>query len=176
MRLFDGLDIPSLPADQGVVKVLSDFFKYLYNCSKLYIQESHANGPSLWESVEKTVEYVFTHPNGWEGPQQAKMRQAALMAGLVSDDDKGQARISFVTEGEASLHYCVNGGLSTQAIQVGHLFLLICVRVLNLMSKRGEGIVIVDAGGGTIDISSYRGQNGKFEEIAAPHCKCFMFA
>ncbi|KAH6910156.1 hypothetical protein BKA70DRAFT_1424706 [Coprinopsis sp. MPI-PUGE-AT-0042] len=65
-------------------------------------------------------------------------------------DEKGHARISFVMEGEASLHYCVKSGLSAQAIQ------------------RGEGMVIVDAGGGTIDISSYRGQNGKFEEIAAP--------
>jgi hypothetical protein len=31
--------------------------------------------------------------------------------------------------------------------------------------------VIVDAGGGTVDISSYsRNQKGNFEEIAAPQC------
>ena len=35
----------------------------------------------------------------------------------------------------------------------------------------GDGVVIVDAGGGTIDISSYsRNQKGNFEEIAAPQC------
>ena len=36
-------------------------------------------------------------------------------------------------------------------------------------------MVIVDAGGGTVDISSYsRNQNGSFEEIAAPQCS-FVF-
>jgi len=40
--------------------------------------------------------------------------------------------------------------------------------------KNGDGVVIVDAGGGTIDISSYnRDLNSEkkiFEEIAAPQC------
>ena len=35
--------------------------------------------------------------------------------------------------------------------------------------------MIVDAGGGTVDISSYnRNQKGNFEEIAAPQCS-FVF-
>ena len=38
-------------------------------------------------------------------------------------------------------------------------------------NKSGDGVVIVDAGGGTVDISSYRrNENGNFEEIAAPQC------
>jgi len=40
--------------------------------------------------------------------------------------------------------------------------------------KNGEGVVIVDAGGGTIDISSYsrdaNSRKKRFEEIAAPQC------
>jgi len=36
-------------------------------------------------------------------------------------------------------------------------------------------VVIIDAGGGTIDVSSYsRNQKGNFEEIAAPQCS-FVF-
>ena len=36
-------------------------------------------------------------------------------------------------------------------------------------------MVIVDAGGGTVDISSYsRNEKGNFEEIAAPQCS-FVF-
>lgn len=37
-------------------------------------------------------------------------------------------------------------------------------------------MIIVDAGGGTVDISAYRRRvtNGDFEEIAAPQCKCFQ--
>ena len=43
----------------------------------------------------------------------------------------------------------------------------------------GEGVVIVDAGGGTIDISSYSKNIGegtaRFEEVAAPQCNiCFL--
>ena len=41
--------------------------------------------------------------------------------------------------------------------------------------QNGEGVVIVDAGGGTIDISSYRKsisatQVETYEEVAAPQC------
>jgi hypothetical protein len=37
-------------------------------------------------------------------------------------------------------------------------------------------VVIVDAGGGTVDISSYsRNQKGNFEEIAAPQCSFSFF-
>lgn len=41
------------------------------------------------------------------------------MAGLVEDDERGRGMISFLTEGEASLHYCIKSGLSTDAIDVG---------------------------------------------------------
>jgi len=48
-----------------------------------------------------------------------------------------------------------------------------------MISRQGEGIVIVDAGGGTVDVSTYRrdDQNGKrtFEEIAAAQCSCLHF-
>ena len=47
--------------------------------------------------------------------------------------------------------------------------------IIDHLCIKGEGIVIVDAGGGTIDISTYRrdGQDSKriFEEIAVPQCK-----
>jgi len=41
--------------------------------------------------------------------------------------------------------------------------------------QNGDGVVIVDAGGGTIDISAYRKNAGdskaRFEEIAVPQCR-----
>jgi hypothetical protein len=44
--------------------------------------------------------------------------------------------------------------------------------------ENGEGVVIVDAGGGTIDISSYSKNVGEakagFEEVAAPQCKIYL--
>ena len=36
---------------------------------------------------------------------------AAILAGLVPDNESGHSRLSFVTEGEASLHFSVQNGL-----------------------------------------------------------------
>jgi len=49
------------------------------------------------------------------------MRQAAVMAGLIPDDKDGHARVQFVTEGEASLHFCLRNGLATDAMKVSSL-------------------------------------------------------
>ena len=50
------------------------------------------------------------------------MRQAALKAGLISDTPEGHGRISFVTEGEASLHFAIENGVLSQAMEVRKLF------------------------------------------------------
>ncbi|CAA7263131.1 unnamed protein product [Cyclocybe aegerita] len=147
--------IPPLPRGKTAVDVFADFLQYLHKCAQSYIEETHANGPELWCSLEDRTDFVLTHPNGWEGGQQGLMRKAALMAGLVPDTEAGRARLSFVTEGEASLHFCIQSGLTTEAI------------------KNGKGILIIDAGGGTVDISAYKktSDSGRsYEEIAAPQC------
>ena len=46
------------------------------------------------------------------------MRKAAVLAGLIPDNEDGHSHISFVTEGEASLHFCVRSGLTNDAIKV----------------------------------------------------------
>lgn len=53
------------------------------------------------------IHFVLTHPNAWEGSQQAQLRQAAVLGGLISDSPAGQRRLQFLTEGEASLHFCL---------------------------------------------------------------------
>lgn len=59
------------------------------------------------------------HPNGWEGAQQAQMRKAAILGGLIPDTVDGNERIEFVTEGEASFHWCIDTGLASAALEVG---------------------------------------------------------
>ncbi|KDR70823.1 hypothetical protein GALMADRAFT_254436 [Galerina marginata CBS 339.88] len=148
-------EIPPLPLNKSVVEVLSDFLKYLFDCASSFIQATHANGADLWESISTDINFVLSHPNGWEGTEQIQMRNAAVLAGLILDNSSGHARLSFVTEGEASLHFAIQNGLPDGAM------------------KRGEGLVIVDAGGGTIDVSSYTKSSAlgsTFEEIAAPQC------
>ncbi|KAF9812314.1 hypothetical protein IEO21_06256 [Rhodonia placenta] len=147
--------VPPLPLNKSVVDVFADFLRYLFACARRYITESHGNGESLWKSVENNIEFVLTHPNGWEGNQQAKMRRAAIMAGLVPDTATGHSRVHFVSEGEASLHFCVRSGLATETIQ------------------NGKTVMIVDAGGGTVDLSTYTFTTispMSVEEVVAPDC------
>ena len=101
-----------------MVEVSGDFLRYLLECASRYIQDTHANGPDLWNSVKSDIDFVLSHPNGWEGTQQNRMRRAAVLAGLVPDNESGHARLSFVTEGEASQHFFVQNGLPTGAMKV----------------------------------------------------------
>ncbi|PCH36670.1 hypothetical protein WOLCODRAFT_92097 [Wolfiporia cocos MD-104 SS10] len=147
--------IPPLPPNKTVVEVFADFLRYLYACTKRYIVETHANGASLWASVESTIESVLSHPNGWEGPQQQQMRRAAILAGLIPDSPSGKSRINFVTEGEASLYFCVRNGLVSDSL------------------RDGQSVLIVDAGGGTVDLSAYKFVSMSplsVEEVATPEC------
>ncbi|KAF8802608.1 hypothetical protein BYT27DRAFT_7196548 [Phlegmacium glaucopus] len=147
--------IPPLPRGKAAIDIFADFLRYLHKCARTYIEETHANGVEMWSSLKDRTDFVLTHPNGWEGAQQGMMRTAAVRAGLIPDTEDGQSHLSFVTEGEASLHFCVQSGLTNDAI------------------KSGKGLLIVDAGGGTIDISAYRQTSPhtqSYEEIAAPQC------
>ncbi|KAJ6535550.1 hypothetical protein B0H19DRAFT_1271293 [Mycena capillaripes] len=148
--------IPPLPAKKSALDVFADFLRYLFQCAKTYIVDHYDNGTVLWIGVQDSMEFVLTHPNGWEGEQQAKMRTAAIIAGLIPNSRSGSERVHFVTEGEASLHFCIMNGLATDALRLG------------------KGVVIIDAGGGTVDISAYRkvttAKDESFEEIARPQC------
>ena len=110
--------MPLLPPGLPIVDIFADFLRYLHHCARNFIEETHANGVDLWSSLEDRIGFVLSHPNGWEGVQQSKMRAAAVHAGLISDDENGHSRLSFVTEGEASLHFCLQSGLINDAIKV----------------------------------------------------------
>ena len=111
--MADRDEIPPLPPNKTVVQVFTDYMRYLHQCTKDYISETH--GALFWKSLENEILYVLTHPNGWEGPQQATMRNAAILAGFIPDTVEGRSRVSFVTEGEASLHFCLSNGLTINA-------------------------------------------------------------
>lgn len=112
------MELRPLPPNKNVIEVFGDFLAYLFKCAKNFIVESHPNGPSLWQSLGDNIDIVLSHPNGWEGAQQDRMRQAAVQAGLVPATPAGRARLSFVTEGEASIQYCVSLGMASGSLAV----------------------------------------------------------
>jgi hypothetical protein len=164
--------LPPLPfPHESVETVFADYMRYLYDCAQAYISETH---PTIsWESLKGDILYVLTHPNGWEGLQQVRMRRAAISAGLIPPTPESRSRILFVTEGEASLHFCLSNGLTMDKGVKGNVrscAFLDCLTVLNIWQAR-PGLLIVDAGGGTIDVTAYRKlPNDSFEEIAIPTC------
>ncbi|KAI0279701.1 hypothetical protein BGY98DRAFT_1089080 [Russula aff. rugulosa BPL654] len=155
---MNGMRLPPLPKGKSAVQVFGDYLGYLFRCAKNFIIDTHAGGAALWRAVEEDLQFVLSHPNGWEGAQQTKMRRAAVYGGLIPDTDAGKARIRFVTEGEASLHACVLNGLANEML-TGH---------------PEHGFLVADAGGGTLDISSYAVRGTAplvMEEIAPPDYK-----
>ncbi|KAK0209577.1 hypothetical protein IW262DRAFT_514195 [Armillaria fumosa] len=149
--------IQPLPPLKRIVTLFSDFYEYLYTCAKTFVQETHHISPSQWSSMEGSIHFILAHPNGWEEEEQNIMRDAMISAGLISNSEQDYSRLSFVTEGEASLHFCLNKGLSRY-------------------TSNEDGFMIVDPGGGTIDISAYTRAgvfegNHCFQEIAIPQCR-----
>ncbi|KAF8333715.1 hypothetical protein F5887DRAFT_1108607 [Amanita rubescens] len=148
---LDDKEIPSLPSNKTVIEIFGDLLRYLYQATKQYIQ--YRQGDEVLRSVGDNISFILTHPNGWEGKQQSEMRQAAIKGALVANESEAMRRISFVTEGEASLHFCLS--------KIPSAF----------ESREDIGYLVIDCGGGTIDISAYgRSSNSQFREIASPEC------
>ena len=148
-------DLPPLPPGKSAVDVLTDFIKYLFHCAKTYIQEHHL--ALTWSTIEHSIEYIFTHPNGWEGVQQQLYRRAIGRAGIIPSTLEGQYRVHMLTEGEASLHFCVANLLNVETD----------------IQATSQGVVVIDAGGGTIDLSMFSMTSLPIsvEEIAPAECK-----
>ena len=168
---FDVKAIPPLPPNKTVIDIFGDLLRYLYQSTKQYIRERQGN--DIWGSVGANIEFVLSHPNGWEGKQQSEMRRAAIVAGLVANETEALKRIGFVTEGEASLHFCLNKIPTALDYHVSQVILRYFIL---LMGQANDGIMVVDCGGGTIDISTYaRSSRGQFREIAPAECMLILY-
>ena len=88
----------------------------------------------------------------WDRFSEQTMREAAKRAGLPSEND----RLILALEPEAAAHYARVSGLRTTGLSGGRA---------TLMSPRSR-FMVVDCGGGTVDITSYRADtNNNLEEI-----------
>ena len=121
---MNGMRLSPLPPGKTAEDVFGDFLRYLFLCTRKFIEDTHANGKKLWRVVERDIHFVLSHPNGWEGAQQSRMRRSAISGGLIPNTDEGKARIRFVTEGEASMHACILSGLAHDVLAVSFSYLL----------------------------------------------------
>lgn len=98
LPIIRNLELPPLPPGTTVEDIFADHFRYVNRQIQEYIKTTYADGNNIWNTLSPTKYVILTTPNGWEGSQQNRMRQAAIKAGLV--DAEGGRRVRFVTEAE----------------------------------------------------------------------------
>lgn len=76
----------------------------------------------------------MAHPNGWGTREQGVLRTAAVAAGLSTLSDSHR-RISFVSEAEASIQYCLTSSQTSSLLLVRGIILFVEYRLIGLLSR-----------------------------------------
>lgn len=92
--------LPYQVAKKSALTLFADFYEYLVSCASECIQEAHPHLRETWETLCDEATFVLTHPIRWEFEEQAKMREAAVMTGLVPDIPQGRSTVLFVAKGD----------------------------------------------------------------------------
>lgn len=118
-----GLEIRDPPYPKTGTGIMGDFLGYLYSETIKYIKSNQlVDGSELLESVSDRIKFVLSHPNGWAGLPQQRMREAAVLGGLVKNYEDSLERISFVSEGEASALSCLAGGFCSTKFEASSVY------------------------------------------------------
>ncbi|CAE6514471.1 unnamed protein product [Rhizoctonia solani] len=132
----DDIELDPLPAEIPLTQIYSDFMGYLLKHTKAFVEKRIPLGKQIWEKYKHTMEVVIAHPNGWDTPEQDFLRKAAVHSGFV-DPDKAVRQVQFVTEAEASVHFCIHHSSLGSVLQPG------------------TNLAVCDAGGSTVDTTLY---------------------
>lgn len=101
----------AFPPNVDLLTVYKDFLSYLLAHTRRHLRDTTGRDP--WPGPgEEAAHIVLPHPNGWGEVQQRFLRDAAVAAGLVSQD-KAKTNIHFVEEAEASISYFLNTRTAT---------------------------------------------------------------
>ncbi|KDN42668.1 hypothetical protein RSAG8_06625, partial [Rhizoctonia solani AG-8 WAC10335] len=149
------LMMPPLIDGLPLLTIYTDFLRYLLEHIKDFFPSRVLDGRNVWEACHQDMTIVLTHPNGWSFQEQSTLRQAAINAGYISDI-KAKSNVVFVSEAEASTHFCLFDSDLYTRLEANVTF------------------VVCDAGGSTVDTTAYRVVSTKpvfqIEEIKASAC------
>ncbi|ELU36997.1 hypothetical protein AG1IA_08970 [Rhizoctonia solani AG-1 IA] len=136
MRNEHGLALDPLPPGISLLRVYSDFLGYLIRHTQTFFEDRIIDGRLIWQKHRPSMQFIIAHPNGWGIREQAFLRTAATNAGLVTNATAATC-IRFVTEAEASVHFCIyHTNLGSRL-------------------KPGMKFAVCDAGGSTVDTTVY---------------------
>ncbi|KAJ1303450.1 hypothetical protein OPQ81_011639 [Rhizoctonia solani] len=155
MQARHELKLDPLPHGVTLRQIYSDFLGYLLKHTRAFFEDRILDGKQIWERYSPTMEVVIAHPNGWGIREQAFLRSAAVSAGFATAD-LAPAKVRFVTEAEASVHFCIHH------------------TNLGTVLQPGTNFVVCDAGGSTVDTTLYSVKSArpilKLEEKRASAC------
>ncbi|CAE6449773.1 unnamed protein product [Rhizoctonia solani] len=136
MQAKHELKLDALPPGVTLRQIYSDFLGYLLKHTRSFFEDRILDGKQIWSRYSPTMEVVIAHPNGWGIREQAFLRSAAVAAGLATTD-QAPTKVRFVTEAEASVHFCIHH------------------TNLGTVLKPGTNFAVCDAGGSTVDTTLY---------------------
>jgi hypothetical protein len=127
---IDPINLPPLPPGKSEIDVAADYLYHLRQAMRNQLQKVLGE---VFNREERNIRYYLTVPAIWNDAAKAATRQAAIQAGFLRDENDN--RLTLVTEPEAAAMFCSKTGL------------------LNL--KIHDAVLIVDCGGGTVDLIAY---------------------
>ncbi|GAB1520878.1 hypothetical protein RhiTH_003967 [Rhizoctonia solani] len=136
MREKYSIKLDPLPNGVTLPQIYADFMNYLFKNTEPFFKDRIVDGPTIWEAYKDSINFVIAHPNGWSIREQEFLRRAAVDGGLVRTID-AKMRVRFVTEAEASVHYCISHSNISNRLRTGLNF------------------AVCDAGGSTVDTTVY---------------------
>ncbi|KAG8793239.1 hypothetical protein FRC12_003456 [Ceratobasidium sp. 428] len=149
------LKVQPLPDGIPLEKIYADFMAYILQHTRSYFESRVLEGANLWKELRDDMTIVLAHPNGWAIKEQNFLRKAAIAAKYTTED-KAHTQIHFVSEAEASMHFCMFHS------------------DIHRRLEPGVGLIVCDAGGSTIDTTAYRVKSTspvlKLEEVKASAC------
>ncbi|CAE6491524.1 unnamed protein product [Rhizoctonia solani] len=136
IRRRHNFSLEALPSGLALSQIYTDYMTYLLDHTKAFFCDHILNGSQVWEAYHHDMTVVLAHPNGWGVREQGFLRRAAVNAGFVTSA-KAHSNVQFVSEAEASVHFCM---FHTD---------------LHEHMNMGVPFVVCDAGGSTIDTTAY---------------------
>jgi len=132
-------------AEKNANDVIVDYLTLLFDKIK----------EDLTRKIGKEIEpgeiiWCLTIPAIWKDSEKAAMRKAAYRAGMIEVEDPPEDAFMLVLEPEAAAVYCMMQ-LKRQGSPL----------------REGEKFLVLDAGGGTVDLTAHTYTKGKLKEITS---------
>lgn len=127
---IDPINLPPLPPGKSEIDVAADYLFKLRQAMRNSLQKTLGE---VFNREERNIKYFLTVPAIWNDAGKAATRAAAIQAGFLRDENDN--RLTLISEPEAAAMFCAKTGL------------------LNL--KVHDAVLIVDCGGGTVDLIAY---------------------